>query len=202
VAIVAVRNRLLTSTGSNLCLDVGIREIVIVLGDGAAAVEEAWETGRGGAFTVSLQFFSRRPGAAVVLVPQPGTMARRPVVLAAPLFPRRLGTKKPGAGDRERLCYRAAGIAAAFLCNDPAYLAALLEGGAGSHPPVARPFSETRRGTGPRAHAARSFDAICGCLRRAGPLRHLRLFRRPTVRCSATTWSSSPRPKNWGLLRL
>jgi len=97
----------------------------------AAAVERGVGDGARWGVPVSYSFSSRRPGAASFLRRNPERWRDGLLFLGGPHVSAPAGNEETG-GDRERLCYRAGRDRLPRFCaNDPAYLAALLEGGPG-----------------------------------------------------------------------
>ena len=135
-------NRLLIEYWFELCLDVGIREIVMVLGDGAAAIEAAVGDGARWGLTVSYSFLRYDRAPLSFLHRTPERWRDGLLFLAAPMFPRRRGSDRPAPVAGSTYATGPAESPVAFMSTDPAYLSAFLETGAGAHPPAARPFSE------------------------------------------------------------
>ena len=152
-------NRLLIEYWFEFGLDLSIREFTIVLGDGAAAVEEAVGNGQRWGVAVSYSFLREDRAPRDFLRRAPARWRDGLLLVAAPLFPRRLGAEKPAPGAA---CSYACGPAEApdaCLSADPAYLRALLEGAAGAPLPAARPFAELGVEPAPMARPRDFFEA-------------------------------------------
>ena len=133
-------NRPLIEYGFELCLDLGIREVTVVLGDGASRIEAALEDGA--QWGVQIAYSSLRPDRPPLsfLRRSPDKWREGLLFVGAPLFPRRLTDAKPSLAKGHAFVHGPPDAPDAFLADASPFLEDILSGQSPRN--AARPFVE------------------------------------------------------------
>ncbi len=124
-----VANRPLLDYWMEWCLDLGVAEVRLVLGDGSDRVEAYAEDGRRWGLRITYSFLRDDRLPATFLQRNPAEWRDGLLFLTGPMFPRRRFERKPDApaADRTYGCGLPGG-AACLLSQDPVFLDAYLAG--------------------------------------------------------------------------
>lgn len=134
-------NRPLLEYWFELCLDLEIRDVTLVLGEGSARIEEFAGNGEQWGISISYSFLREDRTAASFLQRSPDRWKDGLLLLTSPLFPLRLGEGKPAAAAGATYLTGSAMAPEAFY-GGGAGVQALLSGPPETLGACARPFAE------------------------------------------------------------